>query len=156
MRARLRGTGSGLTNNLHDNLYSLRGRRIDGGHISARGPVIIRTSRFLFVRAEKEGRNRLPAPSFIMEGRNNANAMADPHVDTELLPLVEGVLTGRQRQRVLEHVARCRRCRQRYDDLRFTHRLVAGLPRKELPAERALQVRVLLDGQPPRSSFARR
>jgi hypothetical protein len=57
---------------------------------------------------------------------------------------LDGAVTGRQMQAVGNHLARCGGCRTEYVLLKQTQKVVAGLPRVQVPADLALSLRVAL------------
>jgi len=63
---------------------------------------------------------------------------------TMLSPYLDGVLTGVQMRVLGDHLAGCTECRQQYTMLRGTQQAVAGLGRKQVPADLALRLRVTM------------
>ena len=59
-------------------------------------------------------------------------------------PYLDGVLTGRQMQKLSGHVEHCGVCAKQYEQLRRTQSLLAGLGRKRAPEDLALRLKVAI------------
>lgn len=66
---------------------------------------------------------------------------------------LDGAVTGRQMQAIVNHLADCRDCWTEYVLLKNTQKLVSGLPRPEPPADLALRLRVAVSHE---AALARR
>jgi len=61
-----------------------------------------------------------------------------------LSPYFDGVVTGKQMQRIGEHLRECSGCDREYQSLVRTQQLLAGLGRKKAPADLALKLRLAI------------
>ncbi len=64
---------------------------------------------------------------------------------------MDHAMTGKQMREMSAHLESCRRCRSQYNLLSNTQRMVAGLGRKQPPADLALKLRVRISQELARS-----